>query len=80
MAIFLVILNMFFIRCEGLSLLIAVAFSALYAFYLIIDIQLIMGDRKYGMKLDNYLMGATLLYVNIVGLFLNLLRIIGRFT
>ena len=76
---FLVILNVFFIRCEGLGLIIAIAFSGLYSFYLIIDTQLIMGDRKYQMKLDNYLMGATLLYANIVGLFLNLLRILNRF-
>ena len=76
---FLVVLNVFFIRCEGLSLIIAIAFSGLYSFYLIIDTQLIMGDRKYQMKLDNYLMGATLLYANIVGLFLNLLRILNRF-
>ena len=76
---FLVVLNVFFIRCEGLALIISIAFAGLYSYYLVIDTQLIMGDRKYQMKLDNYLMGATLLYANIVGLFLNLLRILSRF-
>jgi protein lifeguard len=56
---------------------IAVAFSALYAFYLIVDTQLIMGGRRNELTLDNYILGAMLLYIDIIQLFLNLLRILG---
>jgi protein lifeguard len=57
---------------------IAVAFSALYAFYLIVDTQLIMGGRRNELTLDNYILGAMLLYIDIIQLFLNLLRILGE--
>lgn len=57
--------------------MIAVAFSALYAFYLIVDTQLIMGGRRNELTLDNYILGAMLLYIDIIQLFLNLLRILG---
>ena len=75
---FLVMLNMFFIRSNGLSIVIAIAFSALYAFYLIVDTQLIMGGRRNELTLDNYILGAMLLYIDIIQLFLNLLRILGE--
>ena len=71
------IMNLWFVRCEGLSLLLAVAFSILFSFYIIIDTQLIMGGRKKEMKLDQYILGAAMLYIDIVRLFLNLLRIMG---
>ena len=68
-------MNIFFVQCDGLSLLIAVALAGISAFYLVINTQLIMGDRSQGMTLDNYVLGAALLYVNTVRMFLNLLRI-----
>ena len=77
-SMFLVMLNMFFIRSNGLSIVIAIAFSALYAFYLIVDTQLIMGGRRNELTLDNYILGAMLLYIDIIQLFLNLLRILGQ--
>lgn len=76
-SMFLVLLNVFFIRSNALSILIAVVFSAIYAFYLIIDTQLIMGNRNRALSLDNYILGAVLLYIDIIQLFLNLLRILG---
>ena len=75
---FLIILNVFFIQSNALSILIAVVFAAIYAFYLIIDTQLIMGDRRHALSLDNYILGAVLLYIDIIQLFLNLLRILGE--
>ena len=75
---FLVILNVFFIRSEGMSIFIAILFSGIYSLYLIIDTQLIMGNRKNSLTLDNYVLGAILLYIDIIQLFLNLLRIFGE--
>ena len=78
MAFCLVFLNIFLIQSEVLSILIAIVFAAIYAFYLIIDTQLIMGDRKHSLTLDNYILGAVMLYIDIIQLFLNLLRILGN--
>ena len=46
--------------------------------YLIIDTQLIMGGRNKELTLDNYVLGAVMLYIDIVQLFLQLLRILGE--
>lgn len=75
---FIIILNVFFIRSNALSILIAIVFAGIYSLYLIIDTQLIMGGKKMQLTLDNYILGAVLLYIDIIQLFLNLLRILGN--
>ena len=48
-----------------------------YALYLIYDTQLIAGGRSHKISLDDYVIGALLLYVDIMMLFLELLRLLG---
>ena len=74
----MILLNVFLIRSSALSILIAVGIAGVYSLYLIIDTQLIMGGRNQELKLDNYIMGAVLLYIDIIQLFLSLLRILGE--
>ena len=78
LALFLVLVNIFFVRCTGLGLFISLAFAMLYSFYLIIDTQLIMGGRKKEFRSDQYIMGAVMLYTDIVQLFITLLHLIGE--
>jgi len=59
-------------------LLIGVGCGAIYSLYLIIDTQLILGGKNKELTLDNYVLGAILLYVDIIGLFLEILKIIGK--
>lgn len=73
----LIILNLF-IHSEFLHLLLAVGIGALYSFYLIVDTQLVMGGRNQEMSLDNYVLGAAMLYIDIIQIFLSLLRILGK--
>jgi FtsH-binding integral membrane protein len=40
--------------------------GAIYSLYLIIDTQLILGGKKKELSLDNYILGATMLYVDII--------------
>lgn len=70
----------FFIRLSFINNLIAVAFCLIYMVYIVVDTQLILGGskRQYGLSLDDYIMGTMLLYVDIVGLFLQLLKILGK--
>jgi FtsH-binding integral membrane protein len=77
MTFMLTILNVFFIHSEFLTVLIAVAIGAVYSLYLIIDTQLILGGRKAELTLDNYVLGAAMLYIDIIQLFLQILKIIG---
>ena len=42
----------------------------LYGVYLIYDTQLIIGGFKHSLDMDDYIMGALMLYVDIIGLFI----------
>lgn len=58
-------------------MVIAIAIAAVYSIYLIIDTQLIFGGKNYELSLDNYIMGAAILYIDIVQIFLQFLKILG---
>ena len=49
----------------------------LFSLYIIYDIQLIMGDRKYGYSQDSYIPAAINLYMDIINIFLILLSLLG---
>ena len=56
---------------------ISVIFVIIYGLYLIFDVQLIAGGRSHEISLDDYVIGALLLYVDIMMIFLELLKIFG---
>jgi FtsH-binding integral membrane protein len=47
-----------------------------YSIYLIYDTQLIVGDKSRSIGLDDYIYGALMLYVDIIQLFLHILRLL----
>ena len=49
----------------------------LYGFYLIYDTQLIMGGKQHALSMDDYILGALMLYIDIITLFLELLQIVA---
>ena len=49
-----------------------------YGLFLIIDTQMIAGGRKHELSLDDYIIGALILYMDIIILFLEILKIFGR--
>ena len=55
----------------------AFVIACIYCVYILVDTQLIMGGKNRELTLDNYVMGAMILYVDIIGLFLKILRILG---
>jgi FtsH-binding integral membrane protein len=75
---FITLINIFFIRSEILSVLISIGIAAIYSVYLIIDTQLIIGGREKELTMDNYVLGAVILYIDIIRLFLEILRIFGK--
>lgn len=76
----LLLLSLFniFLRTYIDSSLLAVVFSIIYMIYLLIDTQLILGGKNKELSLDNPIMGAMILYVDIVSLFLKLLELLGE--
>ena len=48
-----------------------------YGLFLIYDTQLIAGGKKHELSYDDYIVGALLLYIDIIMLFLELLRLFG---
>lgn len=49
--------------------------AALYGLYLVYDTQLIVGEKRHKLSYDDYVLGALMLYIDIVGIFVHLLRI-----
>lgn len=49
-----------------------------YGMYIVVDTQLIIGGRKNQLPVDDYVVAALILYIDIIGLFLTLLEILGK--
>lgn len=49
-----------------------------YGFYLIIDTQLICGGKTWQLSEDDYIIGALILYIDIIVLFLKILALLSR--
>ena len=71
-------INVLFIRSSIISMGIAAIFALIYSVYLLIDTQMILGGRHNQVQLDDYILGATVLYVDIISLFLKILQLLGK--
>jgi len=49
----------------------------IYGLFLLIDTQLVAGGGRYELSIDDYIVGALILYLDIVMIFLELLRLFG---
>ena len=75
--LFLSMFNVFFFRSSFIVNLMAFVIAGIYSIYILVDTQLILGGKKKELTLDNYVMGAMILYVDIIGLFLKILQLLG---
>ena len=48
-----------------------------YGLYIVYDTQLIMGGHSFKIELDDYILGAMVLYIDIIVLFLRILRLLA---
>lgn len=46
--------------------------------YLVIDTQLIIGGRRLELTMDDYVVGALILFIDIIQIFLYLLALLGK--
>ena len=72
------LINLIFLRSSFITMALAGVFAVIYSVYLLIDTQLIMGGRHKQLQMDDYILGATILYVDIISLFLKILQILGK--
>ena len=70
--------NVFLFRSSFLVSVMAFVIGVIYCVYILIDTQLILGGKNKELTLDNYVMGAMILYVDIIGLFLKILQLLGE--
>ena len=76
---FMTMLANIFLRMPALDLLISGAGAALMSVFIVHDTQLIVGGKrqKFRLEKDEYIMGALALYIDIINLFMFLLRLFG---
>jgi FtsH-binding integral membrane protein len=67
-----------FVRTDTLSNILTFGLLISYGIYLIVDTQKIMGGKRGQISLDDYIPAAIQLYVDIIGLFLELLRLLDK--
>ncbi|EGR30202.1 nmda receptor glutamate-binding chain, putative [Ichthyophthirius multifiliis] len=78
MCLFILSLFYFFFRVPILNTIICVFGLFIFGLYLAYDTQLVIGGKKYELDLDNYIVGALNLYLDIINIFLYLLRLLGQ--
>ncbi|KAL4428906.1 hypothetical protein ABPG74_017496 [Tetrahymena malaccensis] len=77
-SLFLVGIMSFFFRTELTIMLLQFASVLIYSFYLIYDIQLIMGNKSLKLDIDNYILGSLTIYIDIVRIFIKILQLLGQ--
>ena len=79
-AVMLFIFFGFFTNNGLFRVIISLVCVILFSLYLIYDTQLIMGNRQELIQVDDYILGAFMLYTDIISIFLQLLQILNYFT
>jgi FtsH-binding integral membrane protein len=81
-AVFALGIAMIFLRgnkhFETMYLVYNVIGACLAGLYLIYDTQLVVGGGQYELSIDDYILGALIIYIDIIVLFIRILRILGK--
>lgn len=65
-----------FYRGEFFNFVLAIGGAAVFSMYIIYDLQMIIGDRKLNISPEEYIFAALNLYVDIIRIFMELLKIL----
>ena len=79
--LFLVLIMLPIFRIEGNNFgydAIITIIVMILGIYIIIDTQMIVGKGRWSLSMDDYIIGAMLLYVDIITVFLYLLALFGK--
>jgi len=75
-ALFLACLFGFLYQSMMLQCLICSGCIVLYGYYLLYDTQLMIGTKRYGLSTDDYVIGSIAIYIDIVVLFMRLVKLL----
>ena len=68
-----------YIQSNLIDILISTVSSILFSCYIVYDTQLIVGgNHQYKFEIDEYIFATLILYLDIINLFINLLKLIGK--
>jgi len=68
---FMLVIMSFFVSYQSpLHPIISGIFAIIYGLYLIIDTQMVLGKGEYSLSVDDYVVGALIIYMDIMMLFL----------
>ena len=62
---------------QTMNVMVSVAAVCIYGVYLIFDTQLLIGEHRYSLGMDDYIIGAIIIYVDIIVLFVRILSILA---
>ena len=65
-----------FYRGEFFNFVLAIGGAAVFSMYIIYDLQMMLGDRKLSISPEEYIFASLNLYVDIIRIFMELLKII----
>eukprot|EP01017_Pseudomicrothorax_dubius_P001028 TRINITY_DN0_c3298_g1_i1.p1 TRINITY_DN0_c3298_g1~~TRINITY_DN0_c3298_g1_i1.p1 ORF type:complete len:244 (-),score=32.96 TRINITY_DN0_c3298_g1_i1:18-749(-) len=70
--------TLIFLRSQLLNFVYSCLIVVVFSIYLIYDTQLVVGKGRFQLTPDDYIIGALMLYVDIVVLFLEILKLLGN--
>ena len=68
----------FFWRNNLISIALSMLWAVLFGLYLVYDTQLIVGNKENRFEIDDYVFAAISLYLDIIGLFLQMLSLVSN--
>jgi len=63
---------------DSAYILYGIAGCTAFSGYLAYDIQLIMGGKRRSLEIDDYILGALIIYMDIINLFIEILKLFGE--
>ncbi|GLC38303.1 hypothetical protein PLESTB_001750500 [Pleodorina starrii] len=68
----------FFVRTTAFNIAVSGVGAVLFSIYIAYDVQCLLGgDHKYAVSPDEYVMGAIAIYLDIINLFMHILRLLS---
>ena len=66
-----------FVKTRWYVILVSAFGTVLYGLYIVYDTQLILGTKSASLSIDDYILAALMLYIDIVGLFVQILELLN---
>ena len=73
----IVLISAFIMRID--HIIMAYIGAAMFCAYLYFDLQLLMGDKAKMISVDDYVFASINIYVDVIGLFVNMVQILGEY-